>query len=126
MTDTLVEAVARAMRDWSDEMVDEWNADNESDINKFNARAALAAIETQGFVILPKEPTPAMLVHASGFRTGEHIYAAFLSARPKQASLIDLVSQFERERHVTSTEDWNATAGTDPIRPPARPNQEDA
>lgn len=73
MTDALVKAVARAFA-----KVGRYHDDVSL------ARAALAAIEAQCFVIVPKTPTAEMIAHASGFQQGEHIYAAFLSARPKQ------------------------------------------
>lgn len=79
MSEDLVEAVARAIRD-ADVSQTGMGAALPAEYQVF-ARAALAAVEASGWVIVPKVPTPEMIAHAGGFRRGEDIYAAFLSAR---------------------------------------------
>lgn len=109
-TDTFIEAVAKSI---CQSALDENNVAAKAPVCAFSfgrnldgvdplwnafttdAAAALAAIEAAGFVVVPKEPTSAML--NSGFRARKAVdnagivweaplsivYAAMLSARPK-------------------------------------------
>ena len=74
MTDSLVEAVAEVVRGHRHKVT------NSNAI----ARAAIAAIEAQGWAIVPKEPTEKMLDAASHANNPHTVYWAMLSARPKQ------------------------------------------
>lgn len=81
MSDKLIEAVAKRM------MIEQFGTPFSTSIAL--ARAALSAIEAEGFVVVPVEPTANM--QGAGFRAihetpeprAKAVYTAMLSARPK-------------------------------------------
>lgn len=100
MSDTLVEAVARGVFNamceeagrsvtWDDRPG--WPGERDREHGRIGARAALAAIEAQGWCVVPKEPTSEMLDAAYARDTADgrwpvtpdSVYAAMLEARPK-------------------------------------------
>lgn len=93
MNDALIEAVAKAMfaRDMpSSDWDDKYDEDVREPYRK-NARAALAAIEAQGYRVVPVEPTNAMVdamyaldkVDDRWPACADDIWRAMLSAAPK-------------------------------------------
>ena len=84
MSDELIEAVARAI--CRQHLLVTRQPDDDKTVAAYlasfvrEARAAIAAIEASGFVVVPLQATPEMLNAGRMFQPS---YAAMLSARPK-------------------------------------------